>query len=115
MEVAVVLEAVPEFADRYLDLVDAADDDPGAAATFTELAEFVLVISQGPEAPSGPISRCFAGVERVAGESRRAEELVGWCFLEGLGPEHVERFAPWMGRKTLAIAERLELAPGSGP
>jgi hypothetical protein len=108
-EVALLLEAVPEFADRYLDLVRSADDDPGAAAAISELAEFVTVLAQDPGCSPDLMSRCFAGVERVAAESEDAEELVGWCFLEGIGPEQVERFGPWLGQKTSAIAQRLEI------
>ena len=44
-----MLAAVPEFHSRYLELVELADDDPGATEAFTELAEFVAELAAGIE------------------------------------------------------------------
>ena len=44
----VVLEAVPEFVSRYLELVADADDHPGAEQTFTEARR--LRLGAGPGA-----------------------------------------------------------------
>jgi hypothetical protein len=107
-EVAAVLETVPEFVDRFMHLVEAADGDPGAPAAFCELADFVasLVLSRGPS--DGVLVRCLASLEQVAHESDDAEELVGWSFLDSLCPEDLRRVAPWLGPRTPALADELE-------
>ena len=103
-----LLEGVPEFVERFMNLVEAADGDPGASAAFTELAEFIAsLLSRG--APSLELlARCLATVEQVARESDDAEELVGWSFLEGLCPDDLERLSPWLGPHTRAMAQQLD-------
>jgi len=98
-EVAWLLESVPEFVDRFLELVEDCDSDPGAAAAFTELADFVsglLANSWGRSSPCAParrstLRRCLEGVEEVARRSPDAEEIVGWGFLDCICPEDLER------------------------
>jgi hypothetical protein len=104
-EVATVLEGVPEFADRFLCLVEAADGDPGAPAAFCELADFVASLVSSSRRPDGVLVRCLARLEQVARESDDAEELVGWSFLDSLCPEDLSLLTPWLGPCTLALAE----------
>jgi len=107
-EVATVLEAVPEFAERFLELVESVDGDPGAPAAFTELADFVASLVSSPDSPIPLLARCLAGVEKVARESNDADELVGWSFLDSLCPEDLRRVSPWMGPRTLELADDLD-------
>ena len=118
-----MLEALPEFVDRFLDLVEAADGDPGAAASFTELAEFLSgsmvnlrpTTLAGTQAVGDLLHRCLVGVERVARESGEAEELVGWAFLDSLCPSDLEALWPGLGPQTLCIAQAMGLEPPDAP
>ncbi len=67
--VTVVLEAAPGFVPRYLDLVEAADGDPGMAVTFTELADYVAELVTEVERCTPVLARCLEGVEAVASSS----------------------------------------------
>jgi hypothetical protein len=51
-EVTLLLDQAPEFTDRYLGLVEEADGDPGAAATFVELADYVAGLASTMSAGS---------------------------------------------------------------
>ncbi len=64
-----MLEAAPGFVDRYLDLVEATDGDPGMAATFTELADYVAGLAAEIERRRPVLARCLEGVESVAASS----------------------------------------------
>src|ERR1700726_4619495 len=74
-EVDILLAAVPEFRGRYLELVEAADDDPGATDAFSELADFVAELAKGLEELRPVLTRCLNAVEKVACGSDEAEEL----------------------------------------
>lgn len=108
-EVTALLEAAPEFVDRYLDLVEAADGDPGSAAAFTELADFVASLLSKPQPSWTVLARCLTGVEQVARESDDADELVVWSFLDSLCPEDLKCISPWLGPCTRELAA--DLAP----
>ena len=112
-EAATVLESVPEFAHRFLDLVAAADGDPGLRAVFTELAEFVASLLSEQDPPPDVLARCMAGVEKVARESEDAESLIGWSFLGSLCSEDRGLLAPWFGPRTLELAREAEEAESS--
>lgn len=109
-EVATILEAVPEFVDRYLELVEAVDGDPGAPATFTELADYLAAAGSGPGVSAAVVARCMSAIEKVARESNDAEELVGWAFLDSLSPEDRAHLGPWLGPRTVEVAETVGLA-----
>jgi hypothetical protein len=114
-EVRHVLEALPEFVSRYLELVADADDHPGGYQTFTELADYVSELA-GAIATFGPVlQRCFDAVELVAGTSDDAEELVGWSFLDSLSLDTRQGLLPWFGPRTLAILERVENPDSDDP
>jgi hypothetical protein len=113
-DLGLVLEAAPEFADRYLDLVEAADGDPGAVAAFVELAEYVAALVAQIERYRPALERCLAGVERVAESSEDAEELILWAFFENLSLDDVRRLGPWLGPRTRALLDEADrLPPGS--
>jgi hypothetical protein len=108
-EVAQLLERAPEFGDRYRELVAWADGDPGAAAVFAELADYVAGLVAEVERSRPSLERCLAGVEEVAGRSPDAEELVVWSFFEGLSPDDVRRLGPWLGPRTRALLDEVDL------
>jgi hypothetical protein len=107
-EVRIVLEVVPEFVSRYLELVADADDDPGANQTFTELAEYVSELARALETFGPILQRCFAAIEQVAQTSDDAEDLIGWSFLDYLSLDARRAMLPWFGPRTLAILESVE-------
>jgi hypothetical protein len=114
-EVAEVLEATPGFVDRYLDLVEAADGDPGLAATFTELADYVAGLAAEIERSTPVLARCLAGVESVALRSDEAADLVAWAFLDSLSPDDRCRLSGWLGPRTRALLEEVDPQPGARP
>jgi hypothetical protein len=107
-EVTLVLEAAPGFVDRFLDLTEAADGDPGAAATFTELADYVAGLAAEIERFRPVLARCLEGVESIATSSDDAAELVAWAFLDSLSPDDRRRLEGWLGPRTRALLEEVE-------
>jgi hypothetical protein len=114
-EVVTVLEAAPGFVDRYLDLAEAADGDPGMAATFTELADYVAELASEIERFTPVLTRCLEGVESVAVSSDEAAELVAWAFLDSLSPDDRRRLVRWLGPRTRALMREVDPEPGSPP
>jgi hypothetical protein len=113
IEVAQVLEGAPEFVDRYLELVESADGDPGAPAVFAELADYVAGLAAEVERFRPTLERCLAGVEKVATTSEDAEELVVWSFFDSLSPDDLRRIETWLGPRTRALLDDADLAaPG---
>jgi len=106
--VVAVLRAVPEFADRYLDLVEDADGDPGSPAAFAELAEFVAVLAGELDRLRPVLERCLRAVEDVAATSPDARELVGWAFLDTLSPDELDDLRPWLGGRTRMLLDDLD-------
>jgi len=107
-EVRVLLREVPEFAGRYVELVEAGDGHPGANEAFSELADYVAELASGLEQFRPLLARCLTVVERVATASEDAEELVGWCFLDYLSLDTRRAVLPWLGPNTLSILEEIE-------
>lgn len=108
-EVHTILEAVPEFAARFVDLVEEMDGDPGGAAAFEALADFAAELALAVDRFSPVLERTMAGIEAVAGSSPDAEELVGWAFLDSLSPDDLRRLGPWTGPATRRLIDTLEL------
>ena len=106
-EVQLLLHEVPEFADRYVALVEAADGDPGAAAAFGELGELAAEMALQLARIEPLLCRVLAAVEEVASSSDDAEELVGGAFLDSLSPDHLRLLGPWLGPATRAVADDL--------
>lgn len=113
-EVATILRHVPEFAPRYLAMVEEADGDPGAVATFGELADFTAEVVGHLAGLRPLLRRVLAGVEEVAADSPDAKELVGWAFLDSLSPAEQELLRPWLGPATADTLAHLDAPPGSG-
>ncbi|HXX88928.1 MAG TPA: hypothetical protein VEI83_01735 [Acidimicrobiales bacterium] len=113
-EVIIVLRLVPEFAERYLTLVEEVDGDPGAVLAFTDLADFTAALARELDRRLPLLERCLGAIEEVAATSPDADELVGWAFLDTLSPEETRALGPWLGPATRALLERLELQPGEG-
>lgn len=107
-EVTALLEAVPEFTDRYLELVEEADGHPGTNDAFSALAEYVAELAFRLEQFRPLLVRCLTAVEGVAAVSDDAEELVGWSFLDYLSLDARRAVLPWMGPVTLSILEAIE-------
>ena len=101
-----VLAVVPEFADRYLGLVEAADGDPGTAATLTELAEFVAGLVSEMERHRPLLTRCLAAVEAAA--AHEEDDLVAGAFIDSLSPDELLVLRPWLGRRTLALIDEID-------
>lgn len=110
-EVVTVLLAVPELVPAYLQLAADADDDPGAAAVFEALADLVVEVLADTRSSGAVLARCLGAVEDVAGTSPDAEELVGWSFLDALGPAERATLAPLLGPATRALADAAD-GPG---
>jgi len=104
-EVQLLLDEAPEFRPRYLDLVEAADDHPGAAATFVELADYVAGLAQAVEEFRPALVRCLSAVEKVAESSADAEELIIWSFFDNLSPDDVRRLDVWIGPRTRSLLD----------
>jgi len=106
-----VLEAAPGFVDRYLDLVEAADGDPGLAAAFTELADYVAGLAAEIERFTPVLARALEGVESVAARSDEGAELVAWAFLDSLSPDDRRRLSGWLGPRTRALLQEIDPQP----
>lgn len=108
-----VLATAPGFVDRYLDLVEAADGDPGMAATFTELADYVAGLADEIGRLGPVLAQCLLGVESVAASSDEAAEVVAWAFLDSLSPDDRRRLVDWLGPRTRALLHDVDPEPGS--
>jgi hypothetical protein len=110
-DVALVLAGTPEFVDRYLELVEATDDDPGAAVTFAELADYVAELGKRVEKFRPALVGCLAAVEKVAETSEDAEELIVWSFFDNLSPDDIRRLDPWLGPRTRSLLDEADRTP----
>ena len=110
-EVGLLLERAPEFTDRYLDLVSTCDGDPGAAATFVELADYVAGLAEAVERFRPTLVGCLSAVEAVAERSENAEELIVWSFFDNLSPDDVSRLDPWLGPRTRTLIDEADRSP----
>jgi hypothetical protein len=106
--VEVLLDAVPDFVNRYLGLADAADGEPGAAAAFTELADYVADLLSQIDSIAPVVARCLAAVESVAHASDDRAELVAWAFLDSLSPDDRRLIEPWLGPCTRRLLEEVD-------
>lgn len=112
--VRVVLEAAPGFADRYLELVESGDGDPGVAATLTELADYVAGLAAEIHRFAPVLTRALQGVESVAANSDESAELVAWAFLDSLSPDDRRGLVGWLGPRTRALLDEIDPDPGIG-
>jgi hypothetical protein len=112
-EVAALLEAVPEFAGRYVELIEECDGYPGSNEAFTELAEFIEDLAANVQRFHPVLVNCFQAVEEIVASADDAEALIGWSFLDYLSTEARQAILPWLGPRTVALLESIE-DPTSG-
>ena len=104
-EVVLLLDQAPEFTERYLELVETADGDPGAAATFVELADYVAGLALAIEQFRPTLVRCLGALEAVAETSEDAEDLIVWSFFDNLSPDDFRRLELWIGPRTRSLVD----------
>ncbi len=106
-----LLGRLPEFVPAYLALADACDDDPGEAAVFVELADFVADRLDLVETGRAVLERALALIEaQLDGAARpdRAADLIGLAFFDSFSPENRRCLVPWLGPRSLATLESLD-------
>jgi len=113
--IALLLQRVPEFTDRYLLLVEQVDGDPGTAATLGELADFAAELARQLEELRPVLDRLMVVVEELSATSDDGGDLVAGAFLDSLSPDDLRRLRPWFGRATWAILDELELPASPAP
>jgi hypothetical protein len=106
--VKVLLDALPGFVGRYLSLAEAADGEPGAAAAFTELADYVADLVAELDSIAPVLARGLAAIEAVARTSDDHAELVAWAFLDSLSPDDRRRIEVWLGPCTRRLLEEVD-------
>jgi len=108
-DTALLLDALPEFVPWYLALVRAVDDSPGAPSVFTELASFVADRLAPVESQELVLQRALDALETVASRGAESSELVGYAFLDSLGPDERRMIAPRLGPHTRSLLDEIEL------
>jgi len=105
--VAILRRQVPEFEERFLDLVELYGEDLTAEAVFMELADFVtgLLVSCG--AP-GTLDRCFSAADEVVRTLAGGRELVGYALLNEVPPGARPLAEPHLSTAMTTLLERLE-------
>jgi hypothetical protein len=113
-----VVRALPEFVPRYLGLVEAGDDDPGAPAVLMELAEFVATRLRVVETEGSALGRALGLVEALLdaheGDDVSAE-LVGYAFFDAFTLEDRRVLASRLGPRCLDLLESLEQVRADDP
>jgi hypothetical protein len=107
-----VIGRLPEFLPTYLALAEACDDDPGEPAVFIELADFVAERLAALERGRPELERALDLVEAhldEAGDTGGAADLVGLAFFDSFSPEDRRRLLPWLGPRSLATLEALDV------
>jgi hypothetical protein len=107
-DVITVLLTVPELAPTYLRLAALADDDPGAAALFGEMADQLTELLARGRGDWPIVSRILQAVEHTAATSLDAEELVVWSFLDALSPTVLGTIRSRLGPATVRLLEDVD-------
>lgn len=112
---AKLLSAVPEFQERFLDLVETFDTDLGEHVIFVGFADFVTDVlgcaRSGPARATSMalVAKCLALIEDLAASGSTADaEIVGIGFLDSLAPCDLDALSSWLGPATLSLWEELE-------
>lgn len=108
--VAMLRQAVPELENRYQRLVADYGEALMPFLVFNELADLVGdLVYQATQDSESLAERCCEAVEAVAASDAPDRfELIGYGFLDGLGPDALARSWPWLGPRTRAIRAALE-------
>ena len=108
--IATLVHALPELAPIVDQLRDDLGDEASPQLVFAELAGITAALLRGPSdgRSEETIERIFAAVEAVA-ERTDVDSVanVGWAFLDGLGPDALERARPYLGPATEELVELL--------
>ncbi len=105
-----MLSAAPGIWDRYLDLVEAFDGEPGAIDLLSDLADYVaglLVAGQGSDTE---LEACLRGLEAYAENTEGSEGLIASAFFDSLPPEVLEGIRPKLGSRCSAALSHRRLA-----
>ena len=111
--VETILGAVAGFGDRYVALAEACDGDPGAAAAFAELADYVAELLTDPVRHRRVLASCSAAIDAVAEASEDGREAVAWSFLEALSPDDRYALEPWLGPRGRSLLAEVDAGPPS--
>jgi hypothetical protein len=102
---------LPEFLPTFMELVRAADDDPGDVVILLNLADFVADrLATGEERPTA-LERALGLIETLIDCSEDpddAAELVSMAFFDSFSPVDRERLTPWLGPRSLLALEALD-------
>jgi hypothetical protein len=118
--IEILRRQVPEFDERFLDLLGLYGEDLTAEAVFMELADFLTELLVGCGAP-GILDRCFAVAGEVAEHLTGGADLVGYALFNEMPPVGRALARPHLSTAMAALLERLERgetveeAEGSGP
>ena len=95
---------LPEFEDRYLDLLDIYDEDLTPDIVLMELADFVanLVATRDMEAV---LERCLAAVENLAAGTEEGPEIVAYAFFNEIPLGSREVVRSYLGPVSTPLAE----------
>lgn len=110
--VRTVLAAVPEFTRPLLELARALDDDPGASVALCELAGFAAELAADIEGQRPALVRLCDVVEQLA-SGPDAEDLVAGAFLDALAPDELAVLLRWLGPRTKALIDELDIGPAA--
>lgn len=105
--VAILRRHVPEFEERFLDLLELHGEDLSAEAVFMELADFVTALLISCGAP-GTLDRCFSVADEVAARLVGGAELVGYALFNELPPAARALARPHLSPAMTVLLERLE-------
>jgi hypothetical protein len=105
--VVMLRREVPEFEDRFVDLLELYGEDLTAEVVFMELADFVtgLLVTCGPP---GTLDRCFSVADNVARTVPGGRELIAYGLLNGMPPAARSLAGPYLSSVTANLVERLE-------
>jgi hypothetical protein len=113
-----LVRELPEFMPRYLELIEAGDDDPGAPVVLMELAEFVTSRLRVVEIEGSMLTRALGMVEALLDAHDHDDvgaELVRDAFLDTFTVEDRRLLTPRLGPRSLHLLESLERASADDP
>jgi hypothetical protein len=107
---AEVLNSLPEFVPRYLELAVAGDDDPGGPTVLMEMAQFVAEQLDAATTGERVLARALGLIEALAAgaEDDADAELVSYAFLDSFTVEDRQRLLPRLGPHSRRMLETLD-------
>jgi hypothetical protein len=103
-----VLDLLPEFLPRYLEIAAAGDDDPGEPTVLMAMAEFVADRLEAATAGEQVLGRALGLVEALAAGSEDDvdKELVSYAFLDSFTFEDRQLLLPGWARSPADCSSR---------